>query len=211
MSLGWLRLFCEACYPTGYRCHRLIQLSQWWAVENAHTNVVYMFRAIWEFAHLEIALRIHRIPRPRTIVARSRDCAIRPTPLLLLINTQHYSLFTSQYASYGGRHHLSRMSSILQATQLITRCRAYSRTQILRLRKPHMWFTQSRDCATRVRNLGIPRMHNAISRLHKFPDCAEHIFLRNSRQVKLPVLHAPRIQITRLYLKYNALYYIATT
>ena len=36
-----------------------------------------------------------------------------------------------------------------------------------------------------------------------------HIFLRNSRQIKLPVLDAHRIQITRLYLKYNALYYIA--
>ena len=32
--------------------------------------------------------------------------------------------------------------------------------------------TQSRDC---LRNLGILRMRNAISRLRKFPDCAEHI------------------------------------
>ena len=34
---------------------------------------------------------------------------------------------------------------------------------------------QSRDRATIVRNLGILRMRNAISRLHKFSDCAEHI------------------------------------
>ena len=38
-----------------------------------------------------------------------------------------------------------------------------------------------------------------------------YIFLYNPRQIKLPVRYAPRIQITRLYLKYNALYYIATT
>ena len=37
-----------------------------------------------------------------------------------------------------------------------------------------------------------------------------YIFLRNSRQIKLPVLDAPGIQVTRLYLKYNALYYIVT-
>ena len=34
---------------------------------------------------------------------------------------------------------------------------------------------QSRDRATIVRNLGILRMRNAISRLRKFSDCAEHI------------------------------------
>ena len=38
-----------------------------------------------------------------------------------------------------------------------------------------------------------------------------YIFLRNFRQIKLPVLDAHGAQITRLYLKYNALYYIATT
>ena len=38
-----------------------------------------------------------------------------------------------------------------------------------------------------------------------------HIFLRNCRQIELPVVDAHGIQITRLYLKYNALYYIATT
>ena len=38
-----------------------------------------------------------------------------------------------------------------------------------------------------------------------------YIFLHNPRQIKLPALHAPRIQITRLSLKYIALYYIATT
>ena len=46
----------------------------------------------------------------------------------------------------------------------------------------HMWFTQSRDCAHALRNLGIPRMCNAISRLRKFPDCAEqiHTHVRNA-------------------------------
>ena len=34
---------------------------------------------------------------------------------------------------------------------------------------------QSRDRATVVCNLGILRMHNAISRLRKFSDCTEHI------------------------------------
>ena len=38
-----------------------------------------------------------------------------------------------------------------------------------------------------------------------------YIFLCSSRQIKLPVLDALGTQITRLYLKYNALYYIATT
>ena len=38
-----------------------------------------------------------------------------------------------------------------------------------------------------------------------------HIFLRNCRQIELPVVDAHGIQITRLYLKYTALYYIATT
>ena len=33
-----------------------------------------------------------------------------------------------------------------------------------------------------------------------------YIFLRSSRQIKLPVLDALGTQITRLYLKYNALY-----
>ena len=35
-------------------------------------------------------------------------------------------------------------------------------------------------------------------------------FLHNPRQIKLPVVFAHRVQITRLY-QYNALYYIATT
>ena len=34
---------------------------------------------------------------------------------------------------------------------------------------------QSRDRASVLRNLGILRMRNAISRLRKFSDCAEHI------------------------------------
>ena len=34
---------------------------------------------------------------------------------------------------------------------------------------------QSQDHATIVRNLGIPRMHNAILRLRKFSDCTKHI------------------------------------
>ena len=34
---------------------------------------------------------------------------------------------------------------------------------------------QSRDRTTVVRNLGILRMRNAISRLRKFSDCVEHI------------------------------------
>ena len=41
-----------------------------------------------------------------------------------------------------------------------------------------------------------------------------YVFLRNFRQIKLPVLDAHGAQITRLYLKYNALYYpvdISTT
>ena len=38
-----------------------------------------------------------------------------------------------------------------------------------------------------------------------------HIFLRKSRQIELPVVDAHGIQITRLYLKYNEFYYIATT
>ena len=38
----------------------------------------------------------------------------------------------------------------------------------------------------------------------------KYIFPRNSKQIKLPVLDAHEAQITRLYLKYNALYYIAT-
>ena len=38
-----------------------------------------------------------------------------------------------------------------------------------------------------------------------------HIFQYNPRQIKLPVLYAHRTQITRLDLKYNALYYVATT
>ena len=38
-----------------------------------------------------------------------------------------------------------------------------------------------------------------------------YVFLRNFRQIKLPVLDAHGAQITRLYLKYNAFYYIATT
>ena len=38
-----------------------------------------------------------------------------------------------------------------------------------------------------------------------------YVFLRNFRQIKLPVLDAHGAQITRLYLKNNALYYIATT
>ena len=36
---------------------------------------------------------------------------------------------------------------------------------------------QSRDCATIVCILGIPRMHNTISRLRKFSDCTEHIYV----------------------------------
>ena len=36
---------------------------------------------------------------------------------------------------------------------------------------------QSRDHATIVRNLGIPRMHNAILRLRKFSDCTKHIYV----------------------------------
>ena len=38
---------------------------------------------------------------------------------------------------------------------------------------------QSRDRASVLRNLGILRMRNAISRLRKFSDCPEHM-LRNS-------------------------------
>ena len=64
----------------------------------------------------------------------------------------------SQYASYGGRRRLSRMSSILQATQ-ITRCRLsavqYSRMRILRLP------AQSQDSENAQRNLEIAQ----ISRL----------------------------------------------
>ena len=36
---------------------------------------------------------------------------------------------------------------------------------------------QSRDHTTIVRNLGIPRMHNAILRLRKFSDCTKHIYV----------------------------------
>ena len=38
-----------------------------------------------------------------------------------------------------------------------------------------------------------------------------YTLLRNSSQIKLPVVDAHGIQITKLYLKYNAFYYIATT
>ena len=48
-------------------------------------------------------------------------------------------------------------------------------TQSRDLKIAHTWFTQSRDCANVLRNLGIPRMRNAISGLRKFPNCAEHI------------------------------------
>ena len=37
----------------------------------------------------------------------------------------------------------------------------------------HVWFTQSQDW---LRNLRILKMRNAISRLRKFSDCAEHIY-----------------------------------
>ena len=80
----------------------------------------------------------------------------------------------SQYASYGGRRHLSRMSSC----ELHSRSLAVGRTgahAILRLRTHVM---QSRDCLC---NLRIPRMCNTISRLRKFPDCAEHLHSRNVR------------------------------
>ena len=50
---------------------------------------------------------------------------------------------------------------------------AHMRYAISRLRT---CVTQSRDC---LRNLGIPRMRNAISRLCKFPDCTEHKYLIN--------------------------------
>ena len=36
---------------------------------------------------------------------------------------------------------------------------------------------QSRDCATIVCILGIPRMRNTILRLRKFSDCTEHIYV----------------------------------
>ena len=39
--------------------------------------------------------------------------------------------------------------------------------------------TQSRDC---LRSLRIPRMRNAISKLRKFPDCAEHIHVLQTFQ-----------------------------
>ena len=45
------------------------------------------------------------------------------------------------------------------------------------------------------------RIAERLRRAHKY------IFLRNSRQILLPVLDAHGIQITRLHLKYNALYY----
>ena len=43
---------------------------------------------------------------------------------------------------------------------------------------------QSRDRASVLRNLGIPRKRNTILRLRKFPDCAEHAYLLQQPQYK---------------------------
>ena len=89
---------------------------------------------------------------------------------LLLINTQHYS----SRSQYGGRHRLSRLSSILRAThpqQTLT----FRRTGKVEIRRLCMQITRSRDCARVVCNLRILRMRNTISRLRKFSDCAEQI------------------------------------
>ena len=100
---------------------------------------------------------------------------------LLLFHCSTHSIThssRSQYASYGGRRRLSRMSSC----ELHSRSLAVWRTGACNLEIAHMCYAilrlcrQSRDCITRVRNLEILRMCNTISRLCKFPDCAEHIY-----------------------------------
>ena len=125
----------------------------------------------------------------------------RPTPLPLLINTQHYSLFKIAVcllwrqtplikdvfhpASYTVDHSLSGVHA---QTILRLRTRGLRNLEIVHMRyaisrlHTHM---QSRHC---LRNLGIPRMHNAISRLHKFPDCAGHIYSSLALFVALPQL-----------------------
>lgn len=90
----------------------------------------------------------------------------------LLINTQHYTHSSrSQYATYGGRRPLSRLSSILQATYTCTV--DYSLSGVLTKLKARKFrsrtqITQSRDSENAQCNLEIV----LILRLHRTYICA---------------------------------------
>ena len=120
----------------------------------------------------------------------------------LFISTQHYSS-RSQYAAYGGRCHLSRLSSILRVThaQEIAHCRAYWQSwkfvdcacKSHDLEMAHVCYAISRLAVHAAisrfeRNFRILRMHNTILRLHKFSDCVEQF---HSQTVRAPIGGAP--------------------
>ena len=119
----------------------------------------------------------------------------------LLINTQHYSS-RLQYAAYGGRRRLSRLSSILRVThaQEIAHCRVYWQSWKVvdcvckshDLEIVHVCYTISRLAVYAIsrfeHNLRILRVRNTIPRLYKFSDCAEHF---HSQTVRVPIGGAP--------------------
>ena len=124
-----------------------------------------------------------------TVANYDRQANFERDLLLLRCSSTH----SITHSSYGGRRRLSSytVDHLLSSVQVhaILRLRtcglcnlriAYMCYPISRLRTR---VTQSRDC---LRNLGIPRMRNAISRLRKFPDCAEHMYkdLKSIRNVK---------------------------
>ena len=102
-------------------------------------------------------------------ISLSTKCIENPP---LFINTQHYTHSSrSQYATYGGRRPLSRLSSILQATYTCTV--DYSLSGVLTKLKARKFrsrtqITQSRDSENAQCNLEIV----LILRLHRTYICA---------------------------------------
>ena len=79
--------------------------------------------------------------------------------------------------------------------------------RVVDIPKFHSWG----KCTMSLTNINSEWMSKASSGLCIILFILYYVDPLNPRQIKLPVLYAHRIQITRLYLKYNALYYIATT